>query len=63
MHRSAFIALFVVLLLGLLFGQSGTNPIESQPAKPMNTIPHATGLPSQRNRRWLPWTRRRFAPK
>jgi Zn-dependent M28 family amino/carboxypeptidase len=45
MHRSAFIALFVVLLLGLLFGQSGTNPIESQPAKPMNTIPHATGLP------------------
>ena len=44
MHRSAFVALFVASLLGLLFAQAANNPTESHPAKPASQLPHVAGL-------------------
>ena len=63
MQKPAFMALFVVLLVGLLFAQAGSNPAESHPSKTASTAPRVAGLPPQRSRRWLLSIRRRFAPR
>jgi Zn-dependent M28 family amino/carboxypeptidase len=45
MHRPTFIALFVTLLISLLIGQTGTNPLDSHSAKSSSAAPHVAGLP------------------
>jgi Zn-dependent M28 family amino/carboxypeptidase len=45
MHKPAFLALFVTLIVGLLFAQAGSNPAESNPAKSTSTAPLVAGLP------------------
>ena len=47
MRKSSFVALFVTLLVGLLFSQAGNNPAESQShvAKTTNPAPRVVGLP------------------
>ena len=45
MHKPAFLALFVTLIVGLLFAQAGNNPAESNPAKSTSTAPLVAGLP------------------
>ncbi len=45
MHKPAFLALFVTVIVGLLFAQAGNNPAESNPAKSTSTAPLVAGLP------------------